>query len=503
MSRPASALAVLLVALSAGTSVGPPGASAGSPGQNIFAAAAAKGPLGHSGRWLTDRTGRVVILHGLNMVYKRPPYAPDATDFGADDARFLRRFGFNTIRLGVIYAGVEPQPGRYDERYLNRIARTERQLARRGVFTQLDFHQDLYNEKFGGEGWPGWAVLDDGQPADPLTGFPGSYISSPGLNRAFDNFWENEAGPGGIGVQHRYARAWRRVAARFHKRPRMMGYDLMNEPWPGSQWSSCANPEGCPAFDQGLFRAFYRRAFKAIRRADKRHLIWYEPNVLFDFGADTHLAFSRRRLGFSYHAYCLGAALGGGENEGCDTELEMVFGNADQHARETGSALLLSEFGATADNAVNRDLAERADRHMVSWQYWHYCGCKDPTTQAELNDQALVFDPARRPRGKNVDRGKLRALVRPYPQAIAGTPVRFGFDPNTEKFELVYSTRRPSGRGRFRRGVTDVFVPRLHYRRGYSASVKGGSVAVGTGQHLIIVSNRGARRVNVVVRPPR
>ena len=50
-----------------------------------------KGPLGHPGRWITDRSGRVVILHGFNMVYKVAPYAPDAIGFGADDARFLRR----------------------------------------------------------------------------------------------------------------------------------------------------------------------------------------------------------------------------------------------------------------------------------------------------------------------------------------------------------------------------------------------------------------------------
>ena len=64
------------------------------------------------GRWLTDASGRVVILHGFNMVYKRPPYQPGAVGFGTDDADFLRRNGFNTIRLGMIYKAVEPQPGR-------------------------------------------------------------------------------------------------------------------------------------------------------------------------------------------------------------------------------------------------------------------------------------------------------------------------------------------------------------------------------------------------------
>jgi endoglycosylceramidase len=466
--------------------------------------AAPKGPLGHSGRWITDRSGRVVILHGLNMVYKRPPYAPDATGFGADDAAFLRRYGFNTIRLGVIYSGVEPEPGRYDDAYLARIARTERLLARRGVFSQLDFHQDLYNERFGGEGWPDWAVLDDGMPAEPLTGFPGSYVTSPGLNRAFDNFWANATGPGGVGLVDRYAAAWRHVAARFKRRPQVMGYDLLNEPWPGSEWPSCANPEGCPVFDEGEFTDFYEKVIAAIRQTDRRNLIWYEPQVQFNFGSDSSVdGLADPRLGFSFHVYCLSAAAGGGNSPACETADNLVFDNADKQARQTGSALLLSEFGATDENDVNLRIVESADEHRVSWQYWHYCGCRDPTTQAGPGDtQAVVREPRRAPRGKNLKHAKLRVLVRPYPQAIAGTPLRFEFDPETKRFELVYSTRPAADRrGRLRRGLTDVFVPKLHYRRGYRVRVRGARYYVAGGQHLILRARPGARRVSVVVRP--
>ena len=467
--------------------------------------AAPKGPLNHSGRWITDRGGRVVLLHGFNMVYKVPPYAPDKIGFGPDDAAFLRRYGFNTIRLGLIYKGVEPAPGRYDEAYLRRISRTQRQLARQGVFSQLDFHQDLYNERFEGEGWPDWAVLDDGVSAEPLTGFPSSYITSPGLNRAFENFWANAPGPGGVGIGDRYAQAWRHVAARFRGRPYVMGYDLLNEPWPGNIWTSCAQTEGCPTFDSGPFRQFYERTIAAIRRADRRSLIWYEPNVLFNFGSDTNVGnLGDPRLGFSYHVYCLSAATGGGNSASCDQFDRMVFGNADAHAEETGSALLLSEFGATDENAVNERIAATADEFMVSWQSWHYCGCDDPTTQAGPGSptQAIVLDPARAPRGPNLKHAKLRVLARPYPQAVAGTPLRFNFEPQRRRFELVFSTRRASGRGSFAGGLTDVFVPKLHYRSGYEARVRGARiVSAPNRQHLILRGNRGARRVSVVVTP--
>ena len=477
------------------------------PPVNEERAAKPRGPLGHQGRWITDKRGRVVIMHGFNMVYKVPPYAPDHIGFGPDDARFLRNYGFNTLRLGLIYRAVEPQPGQYNAAYLRRIARTQRQLARAGVFSQLDFHQDLYNERFGGEGWPDWATLDDGVPAEPLTGFPGSYITSPGLNRAFDNFWENEAGPGGLPLQVRYARAWRRVARAFRDRPYVMGYDLLNEPWPGNGWQTCAQTEGCPTFDTGPFAAFYRRVFAAIRQADKRNLIWYEPAVLFNFGSDSNLPqFDDRRLGFSFHVYCITAAAGGGNSPSCQEFDSLVFDNADAHAERTGSALLLSEFGATDENDVNLRIVDTADDHMVSWQSWHYCGCDDPTTQAGAGSptQAIVLDPAKPPRGKNLKHRKLRVLVRPYPHAVAGTPRSFDFDLESKRFEFRYVTKRASGKGRFIRGLTDVFIPKLHYRRGYRVRVSGAREVGHRGdQHLILRANAGARRVSLVVTPRR
>src|SRR4051794_31280344 len=64
-------------------------------------------PLGQSGRWITDASGRVVVLHGLNQVYKIAPYEPSAAGFGADDAAFLAANGFNAMRIGVIWAAVE------------------------------------------------------------------------------------------------------------------------------------------------------------------------------------------------------------------------------------------------------------------------------------------------------------------------------------------------------------------------------------------------------------
>ena len=465
--------------------------------------AAAPGALSNTGRWLTDTSGRVVILHGFNMVYKRPPYHPGAAGFGADDADFLRRYGFNTVRLGLIYTAVEPQPGKVDHDYIRRVRALERVLAKRGIASLIDFHQDLYNEKFTGEGWPDWAVLDDGLPAEPLAGFPGTYITSPGMNRAFDNFYANAAGPGGVGLQQRFARAWARVATSFSGDAGVLGYDLLNEPWPGSGFAACLNSSGCGAFDRTSLAPFYRRVIGAIRGADKRHIVFYEPQVLYNFGSDTNLPdLGFKRLGFSFHNYCF-TGLVAGTPPTCPELEDSVFDNADTRAARTGDSLMLSEFGATDDTSILDRLTGYADRHMVSWQEWHYCGCDDPTTQGPGDIQAVVKDPSKPPRGANLFHDKLKALARPYPQAIAGTPIRFGFNPANRKFELVYTPKRADGHGRFKRGVSDIFVPKIQYRNGVNVTVDGSSAWTTSKapQHLYVRARPHAKRIKVEISP--
>jgi endoglycosylceramidase len=457
------------------------------------AAAAPHGPLSNAGRWVTDAQGRVVILHGVNMVYKLAPYAPDAIGFGEDDAEFLASEGYDTVRVGVILKAVEPQPGVYDDAYLDRIAQTVATLGRHGIVSMLDFHQDMYNEEFQGEGWPDWAVQDDGLPPEPKMGFSNNYLFMPALQRAYDHFWNNDPGPGGVGLQDRYAAAWAHVAARFRGNPDVLGYEIMNEPWPGSTWQQCANPAGCPVFDATL-TAFTKRVIAAIRTADPNGLVWFEPNVIFNDGADTNLGDpGDRHVGFAFHDYCLvgGVLFSGGDpgpGQECDSFDDLVFSNAEKYSRRTGAALLMTEFGATTDTGVLRKLADRSDLNMVGWQEWHYCGCDDPTTAGPGDIQAIVRDPRKPPTGDNLDTSKLGALSRPYPQTVAGTPKAFGFDAQSKTFDLRYGTVRAGGGPLARDAETEIAVPERQYPNGYAVDVRGGHIR----------SQPGARMVRVV-----
>src|SRR5438067_5108298 len=102
-------------------------------------------PLTHAARWITDAHGRVVILHGTNMVYKLAPYYPAAAGFDAKDAAFLHKNGFNAVRVGIIWRALEPEPGVYEDAYLQQIEQTVAALARKRIVSLLDFHQDMYN----------------------------------------------------------------------------------------------------------------------------------------------------------------------------------------------------------------------------------------------------------------------------------------------------------------------------------------------------------------------
>jgi endoglycosylceramidase len=82
----------------------------------------------------------------------------------ANDFQLLLGRGFNAVRLGVMWPGVEPQRGQYNDTYLGIIVKMINDLGAAGIYTIIDFHQDLWSEHFCGEGIPSWAVETRGAP---------------------------------------------------------------------------------------------------------------------------------------------------------------------------------------------------------------------------------------------------------------------------------------------------------------------------------------------------
>ena len=181
-------------------------------------------------------------------------------------------------------------------------------LGRFGIRSLLDFHQDLFTERYQGEGFPDWMAVDDGLPAQPTAGFPGNYFAMPALWRAFDNLWADAPAPDGVGLVEHVARMWGHVAHRFRGDPDVLGYDVLNEPSPGSDYASCFPPQGCPEPTRTELAPFMAASIRRIHAVDPTHLAFYEPWLMFDYGAPTALGdFADDISGMSFHPYCLAA----------------------------------------------------------------------------------------------------------------------------------------------------------------------------------------------------
>jgi endoglycosylceramidase len=455
-------------------------------------------PLGHAGRWLVDAAGRVVVLHGLNQVYKVPPYTPSADGFGDDDAAFLAANGFNGMRVGIIWEAVEPQPGQFDDNYLASVAQTVQILQSHGIISLLDSHQDLYNEVFQGEGAPSWAVKDAGLP-NPKLGFPGNYFANPAENAAWSAFWRNAPAPDGAGLQDHYAAMWAHVAAYFRGNPGVFGYEILNEPWPGPVWPPCANPVlGCIQNDAKL-RTLYNRVLPVLRNADSTTMVYFEPNTLFSQVIHTDVGtVDDPNTAFSFHDYCA-ANTELGTDVTCSQQDEAVFNNARRYSTPRGIPMLLTEFGATNNLPNLTGVLQRADADRIGWLEWAYTG--NDKTSSSPTEQALVFNPALPPTGSNVNQPKLAVLAAPYPQVVAGTPASWSFKSGT--FRLSYSPVRADGQGSFAPGAqTLISVPPVEYPSGYHATVTGGQVvSPPNAAVLTVVAANGASSVDVVVTP--
>lgn len=390
-----------------------------------------------SGRFLVNDCGKIVVLHGVNAVAKRTPYVPDATQLTAADVSNMAALGFNSVRLGIIWKGLEPCKvgsagcSGYDERYLDRIAEIVEQLGSAGIYVLLDFHQDLYGDAqdlrcltfftcdFHGEGAPDWATNNDNKWIGPAIGgnLWGLEYLYPGVAAAFDhlinpaNDWND--------IQSHYRAAWRRVATRFANEQSVIGYDLMNEPWPGS-----ILPWDAQAFDRNKLGPFYQSIINSVRTVDRWHTIFYEPNPLnnggppFTMPAEFNPRDPERNLALSYHIYC---AVPGLEFL-CNSSEALAMGTFNAEIRERGIAGYLTEFGATNNYDEIGYITDLADQHAQGWSYWQWKYWQDPTGMS--GEEVAHVDGT-------LNQDKAAQLARTYPKAIAAdSPGSTGREPS-------------------------------------------------------------------------
>ena len=94
-----------------------------------------------------DNYGRVKLFHGGNYVNKVFPWYPQnlLNDTELDN---LKLWGFNAVRLGVMWTGLRPDINTVNTTYLNIILEIIDKLSQRGIYVIIDMHQDMMSTKF-------------------------------------------------------------------------------------------------------------------------------------------------------------------------------------------------------------------------------------------------------------------------------------------------------------------------------------------------------------------
>jgi endoglycosylceramidase len=390
-----------------------------------------------NGGRIVDARGREVLLRGVNVnalaEYWKGTRFPTTFPLAADDPARIRAIGWNAVRLLVSWSRVEPEPGRYDERYIDRVADAIERLRRAGIYSIVDFHQDAWGPEtaarpdercrgpaepgIGWDGAPGWATLDHGLPRCTS----GARELNPATMRAWEAFFSDEPAPDGVGVQTRYVAMLAHVAARFASAPEVAGYDLMNE------------PNAFTPADNVRLSTMYSRAVIAIRRAERgaggfSHLILFEPSALFSAtGSGAPPRFSDdRNLVYAPHIYT------GGFTGGPITR--DAFEAARREADALGGVPIISgEWGADPQRAsrpgddyfvAHQRLQDEFRTGATLWTWRESCG--DPHKVADLRagrvpDVWGEFDVDCRTNAVRGTRGALIAqLRRAYVRAAPG-----------------------------------------------------------------------------------
>lgn len=434
-------------------------------------------PLSSEGHLFVDAAGRTVQLRGVNPVSKSDPYYPEADGFGSDDATMLAAQGFNVVRLGVDFRGLMPAPGKPSDTYIKNLAKTVDALSDAGIYTLVDFHQDGFSPKYNGNGFPDWWAIDDGL-ANPDVAFPAYYLLNPAMQRAFEHFWMNSE-VAGKGIQDWFLDGMKAVVRKFRSNSRVIGYEAFNEPWPGADWSTCLNPDtGCPDQEQELIAPFVRKAVAMTRKLTRTQPVFTEPFVLFNFGTPTSLP-GDTGAWLSVHDYAATPA----------NNIKVVE-QANAAAERDQKPVLLTEFGATNDGPKLDRLTGNYDAGLISWIFWAY-------------DENVVTNQTVPTTSSVANQTVLKALTRPYPVAVTGTPTSLSFDPATRVMNLSYTKRRPGGGKYDPRLQSVIAVQRFTYPDGYSVQVTGATVKSKPCAGKLLLRNGPDRKkpVNVTVTP--
>ena len=492
-----------------------------------------------SGSWFRDQEKRYVLFRGVNFGSrsKLAPYLPispleikdisqlnlkkeiQTVSSGLD---LLKKLGFNVIRLLISWKAIEPYPNsNLDEllpegkKYLGYMKEIIDELYTRNLYVILDFHQDIANEVYGGDGFPDWAVVIDKDHERPKAAnadkkWQIKYMLNKSLKQTFKSFWENDLTNLDEGLENYPVRTHLEKTIgqtmNYFKslndglgHPAVLGVEPFNEPHP--------NMLPKKDFEVKYLMDFYQRVNAEIRKVDKNFFIFIEPRVDWtvssgdggmpiSYGASPLAVKDSFNLDFikkvmvdkkidsrklttylpmdississfgsngvlSFHYYDTMAVASSFVKipESIYTykiEFPTIFAQLREAATDRGLVPFLTEFGAFQEAEQVRDYLnlqyEQIESFLLNATIWNYDLYNTEEGKDNWNfENYSLLGPNRKPR--NID-----VVARPYPMRSSAEPHLLFFDVDSKYASIILKGKVVSNK------PTVVYIPyTIHY----------------------------------------
>ncbi|MBI4703194.1 MAG: cellulase family glycosylhydrolase [Deltaproteobacteria bacterium] len=474
MKTPFSALPVALLLCPAATGCGAGEEPASGPSYALPEAPACAiapvdpGALRAEGTRLLDAQGRVVWLRGINAGgrSKFAPYSPfdyEPAKFDEALAKYLDRvqaWGMDVLRVPFSWEAAEPKEGEWDDEFLERYDRLLGEAFERGLWTIVDFHQDIYSEAFCGDGFPAWTLEDPPPSHHDCPDWFMAYFQNEEMKAAFDAFWSDATG-----VRTQFGELWDMMVDRHKGRAGVIGYEVINEPHPGTAERG--------AWEKDVLGPFYSE------------YVFFVVTGMQAVSPGTDLTRPEgENIVFAPHFYDGAALMGfGSVSEDVLTPLSVWSEQGD----EWDVPVLVGEFGIPGEHP---QAAEHARRHYEAFEqlglhgtWWEY---SDSAERWNDEDMSVVAPDGTE---RTV---LLGGMVRPYPRLLAGELRSLRYEPEARRLQIEYAPDEG--------GVTEIAVPHWLYAGKVRLGAVGACVQL-QADRLLVRAQAGASAVQLSIDP--
>lgn len=327
------------------------------------------------------------------------------------------------------------------------------------------------------------------------------YYTSPESLTVFDALYNNKHG-----LQDKFIAYWEKTSARFSKNKYVVGFDPLNEPYPGNNFANIGlNKPG--VVDETLLQPMYAKIFEKYQAAGGNNAMWFEPVQVpdeipspdgehggwqfpvgfttppgADIGSNKHV--------LNDHTYCCvlnPKICAEGEPDlayasKCEDWHNSRFEQRYADAQRLEVPFFLSEFGAClTEGPCTQEITQvfdAADKYLAGWAYWQFKFFEDLTTSAGEGAEGFYEHDG------TLQNWKVKALARSYLMSTQGTPKEMEFSSTSHNFTGRYRLDKAV------KGATVAYLNKEHwYPSGYDYTVQVDSADVPTDKYTVDVTD--------------